>query len=124
MSRETFVFRNGELVEKYGPMDVRPVAPRSALPAPMYICDHMPAAQSMVDGRTYESKSAMRAGYREAGAREGTRYVEIGNEAPPAPSGVRDKITRDEIGSAFQKVRDGYKPAPLQTEGNDSWMTD
>ena len=40
----------------------------------MVISDHMDPLQSMADGKTYDSKSAMRKGYKERG------YVEVGSD--------------------------------------------
>lgn len=53
---------------------VRPRGPRSHLPAPQVIGDTMDPVQSMLDGKLYDSKSRLRATYREAGV------VEVGND--------------------------------------------
>lgn len=108
MSRATFVYRNGVLVEKFGPLDVRPVRQRSAFPCPHVIGDGLPDLKGMHDGRTYDSKSNLRRSYRERG------LVEVGNDAPLAPIDNRQRITKAEIGAALQKVKQGYKPAPLE----------
>lgn len=47
---------------------------RSDLSAPMVIRDNMDATRSMLDGRMYDSKSALRSTYRAAGV------VEVGND--------------------------------------------
>ena len=108
--RGTFVFRNGELVEKGGPLDIRPVAARSHLPTPYVIGDHLPDVLSHADGKVYSSKSAMRKGYKAAGV------VELGNDAPrTTPQSTSDRITKREIREALQKVKAGYRPAPLET---------
>lgn len=109
MSRATFVYRDGALVEKFGPLDVRPARQRSDLPAPNYISDGLPDLKGMHDGKTYSSKSALRASYRDRG------LVEVGNDAPTTPADNARPITTAEIGAALQKVRQGYKPAPLPT---------
>lgn len=82
----------------------------------MIIRDEMPATQSMASGKVYDSKSAIRAEYKARG------LMEIGNEKITPPSVERPRITKDEIGAAIQKVRDGYRPslavekdAPAQT---------
>jgi hypothetical protein len=59
MMRGSWVYRNGELVEKGGPKDVRLAPPRSSLPCPMIMSDAMPACEH-VDGKFYDSKSAYR----------------------------------------------------------------
>ena len=108
-NRGTFVYRNGRVVEKGGPDDVRePRGPASSLPRPMLIRDGMDALRGMHDGRLYESKSELRRSYREQG------YAELGNDAPLAPRDNSRPITKDEIGAALQKVRQGYKPPPLE----------
>ena len=47
---------------------------RSSLSTPMLASDQMPAVRSMLDGRLYDSKSALRASYRAAGV------TEVGND--------------------------------------------
>ena len=59
MTRGTWIYRNGRLVEKGGPDDVRPAVQRADLPCPMLISDTMDAAEH-VDGRFYTSKSEFR----------------------------------------------------------------
>jgi hypothetical protein len=68
--------------------------PRSGLPAPRIIQDGIEMT-SMLDGKTYTSKSALRATYRANGVEE------VGNEklTRPAtreyrPEGVRDDVRR------------------------------
>jgi hypothetical protein len=92
--RGTWVMRNGRLVEKGGPDDVRPEAHRSDLPFPMIITDDMPPAEH-VDGRVYTSKRSYRAVTRERG------YIELGTEkqtpyAPPKPDrkAIRESLER------------------------------
>lgn len=53
----------------------------SSLPAPMLISDSMEPVQSMVDGKYYTSKAALRATYLPSGNKEGKRYVELGNDS-------------------------------------------
>lgn len=117
MSRGTFVIRNGELVEKGGPLDIRPRPARSHLPAPMLQMDSIGDLQSQADGKFYSSKSALRRGYKEAGV------VEVGNDAPMTPRDNSKRITKAEVGEALRKVKSGYKPAPLQKESDTSWLT-
>lgn len=107
--RVTLVLRGDRLVVKGGPLDTRPpTGPESDFPAPMLIRDDMPALRSMGDGRFYDSKSALRASYRAQGLRE------VGNDVPLTPQDNRKPITKAEIGAAYQKVREGYRPAPLE----------
>lgn len=72
----------------------------------MLIKDGIDAVQSQLTGKWYESKSGLRGEYKAHGA------VELGNEAPKAPAPAQgQKISKDEIGRAIQKVREGYKPS-------------
>lgn len=73
MSRGSWVWRNGELVEKGGPKDISQPVARSSLPCPMLISDSMQAVEH-VDGRYYESKSAYRAVTKAQG------LIEVGND--------------------------------------------
>lgn len=114
--RGTFVIRNGELVEKGGPRDVRPAPARSHLPAPMLNMDSMGDLKSMVDGKFYSSKSALRRGYKAAG------MVEVGSDAPTRTLDNSSRITKNEIGEAYRKVKAGYKPKPLERESSISWQ--
>lgn len=49
-------------------------AARSDLPAPMFIVDTMEPVKSMLDGKMYDSKAALRSTYKDHGV------VEVGNE--------------------------------------------
>src|SRR5216110_1635874 len=98
----TWVIRNGELVEK---TYERPSG-RSSLPCPNIIRDGLlEPLQHMANGRWYDSKRAMEKADREAGC------ICVGNETPkqlppePMPS------WHDEVGAAYQKVSQGYKPS-------------
>lgn len=70
---------------------------RAAFPAPMFTSDAMRPVVSQVDGRTYDSRSAIRRHYREAGV------VEVGNDRLPARPPI-EKTTGAEIKAALQKA--------------------
>ena len=79
---------------------------RSDLSAPTIIKDGIDAVQSQLTGKWYESKSSLRTEYK------AHNVIELGNEAPKATPEVSNiKVTKDEIGRAYQKVREGYKPS-------------
>ena len=99
MARATYVWRNGEFVEKGGPLDVRPILARSHLPAPMLIADTMADMVSHGDMKHYSSKSALRKSYKELGVEE------VGNEVPK----VTQKPTMDR-----KKLRSALKDAAEQ----------
>jgi hypothetical protein len=106
--RGTWVYRNGRLVEKGGPEDIRVEPQRSSLPAPMLISDTMEPIQSMVDGRFYTSKAVLRASYRAAGV------VEVGNDPArlkpkPKPQPNR-KAIRQSVEKAFAQHASGVRP--------------
>lgn len=72
---------------------------KSDLPFPMIISDQI-EVKSMVDGKIYTSKSALRASYRAKG------YIEVGNEEqkiPPKPKPDR-KAIRDSVRRAASRV--------------------
>lgn len=96
----------------WGKPDETPVA-RSDLPSPMVIRDGLPQSlQHMADGRFYDSKRAMEKADRDAGC------VCIGNETPkPMDNSPPPPITKAEVAEAYNKVRDGYKPAPPIMKG-------
>lgn len=92
----------GRLVEKSAHME-RVIADRyrarSELPAPMVISDAI-EVKSMVDGKVYSSKSALRASYRRNG------YIEVGNEEqklPPKPV-PDERAIRDSVDKALARV--------------------
>lgn len=73
-------------------------ASRSDLPAPMLISDQI-EVKSMVDGKTYTSKSGLRKSYREGG------YIEVGNEEMKPPKRKSDrKGIRESVEKAFART--------------------
>ena len=116
MSRGTFVYRDGEIVEKHLAPPIIMRGPRSEVAAPMLSLDTIDAFRSMADGRLYDSKAAYRASLKAHG------YREIGNEidahmkeatAPKAKPPVKPELVE-----AYKMVRDGYRPAPLATRND------
>lgn len=102
----TYVLRDGKLIKKA----YAPSLARSHLSAPMIIKDNADPFLSHADGKVYTSKSAY---YRTLKERD-LRIVEETLGPPQNYQG--DPITKEEIGEAYQQVRDGYKPAPLEKE--------
>jgi len=83
--------------EKY----VRPQSGRSDLPSPMIIADHMKPVQSMLDGQMYDSKSALRATYKQAGVEE------LGNDAPLTKNAVKKPDTKaieETVGKSLARI--------------------
>lgn len=75
---------------------------RSSLGCPMLIADQMAPVQSMLDGRMYDSKRALRATYRAAGV------TEVGNDPAARRKAPRPRSDRraigDAVGRAFGRV--------------------
>ena len=107
MSR--YVQRDGALVEKHLAGPLHPRGPRAGLATPMLVRDHIDAVQSMADWKVYESKSAMRRAYRNLG------FDELGNDAPTTVAPAPEPDPQATVIEAYQRVRDGYKPPPLET---------
>jgi hypothetical protein len=87
----------------------------SDLPAPSIIRDSLDNVKNPVDGKAYDSKSAYYAAVKAAGCEI------VGNEAEkmvgnPAP---RSDVGREEVREALAKVKQGYKPAPLEPATKD-----
>lgn len=87
-----------------------PQGASDALPVPSFISDTMEPVQSMLDGKHYSSKSALRATYKAAGV------VEVGND--PARLRPRQKpkpdrkAIRDSIEKATARFSRGERSTP------------
>ena len=80
---------------------VRPSPPRADFPAPMVICDTMDGVQSMLDGKTYTSKSKLRQTYKEAGVAEVGDQAPLTKQPPPPPD---EKAIRETVEKSFAAV--------------------
>jgi hypothetical protein len=80
---------------------------RSDLPCPRLASDHMAPVQSQLDGRMYDSKSALRATYRAAGV------IEVGNDParlrPRKKKPIEDKPIADVVEKAAARVERGER---------------
>ncbi len=86
--------------------------PRPAV-FPGIIRDTMDPIRSMADGQMYDSKSAIRRGYKEHG------YEELGNDAPRENALYRsDPHIGDDIAQAWEMLEQGYQPPPTDTIGS------
>lgn len=79
---------------------------RSNMSAPMLISDHLPELVGQHDGKVYTSKRAMERSVRAAG------FEIVGNEPMKGvdASARRPKVTKDDVGRAVAKIKQGYKP--------------
>ncbi|WP_427351146.1 hypothetical protein [Erwinia amylovora] len=75
---------------------------RSDLPAPMLSIDTMEPVQSMLDGKMYDSKSALRRTYKVAG------MVEVGNDPSRLTPFQKPKTDRKAIRRAIDKAAAEY----------------
>jgi hypothetical protein len=91
---------------------VAPVKPRhepkrSDLPCPRLMTDIMEPVQSQLDGRMYDSKSALRATYRAAGV------IEVGNDParlrPRKKKPIDEKAVSDAVEKAEARVERGER---------------
>jgi hypothetical protein len=112
--RGTFVYRDGELVEKSraAPLHLG-FRNRSGLAAPMLNLDTTAFFKSMADGKIYDSKSQYRSSLKAHGMQEIGNEVEahLKQAVTPKPIGAfKTQLTR-----AYHAVKQGYKPeaAPI-----------
>ena len=105
MARSSYVFdtASGELIDRDEFYSRQPMPKRSHLPCPRICTDTMDPVQSMLDGRMYDSKSALRATYKAAGV------VEVGNDPSRFAQRKKPKIDR-------RKVRDTIEQATARFE--------
>lgn len=71
---------------------------RSDLPCPLIMSDVMEPVQSMLDGKMYDSKSALRATYRAAGV------IEVGNDPQRLVPRKKPKIDRRQVKTTLEKA--------------------
>lgn len=85
----------------------RPLPPRSDLPCPQVMSDVMEPTQSMLDGKMYASKSALRATYRAAGV------TEVGNDParlkPFKKPKASEKTIREVVDKAAARFNRGER---------------
>ena len=105
-----YVIFDGKFMPSHIADELRRGRARSSLPAPMIIRDQLDGVKNPVDGKTYDSKAAYYQAVKEAGCEI------VGNEAEKLMGASRPKSTigRAAVQEAVQKLRQGYKPAPLE----------
>lgn len=96
----TYVMRNGQLVEKYGPLDITD----KSNSAPMVISDIMTAAKHHGTGLVTDSKSTFRRMTKASGC------IELGNSSLPTrkPEKLDRGQRRDDIRRAIYELKNGY----------------
>lgn len=88
----------GEVVDRVEYDARRPAAKRSHLPCPRIAIDSIEPVQSMLDGKFYDSKSALRATYKAAGV------VEIGNDPSRLKPRQKPKIDRKSVKTSIERA--------------------
>ena len=75
---------------------------------PAIIRDTMEPVRSMASGAMHDSKSALRAEYRERG------YEELGNDVPMHNTYQEpdDRLLEQRIAESWEKLEQGYQPEP------------
>jgi len=109
MSRHKWIWdeRRRELVEAdeyYSAAYQTRYHARSELSAPSFIRDNMDAVQSMLDGKMYDSKSALRATYKQAGVVEVGNDSSVFNPAPPPKPKISKAKVRATVDKAFSRA--------------------
>jgi hypothetical protein len=100
MKRGSWIYdkSTGELVEREEFYARQPAPKRSGLAAPLIMGDSMAPVQSMLDGKMYDSKSALRATYKAAGV------VEVGNDPARLRPRQRPKVDRKAIKDTLDRA--------------------
>ena len=107
----TYVYRNGELVEKHL------AAPKGIGFVRGVISDSIPDMVHPANGKRYDSKSSFRKVTKAHG------YIEVGNEKQQDNrKPVHQDFQRD-VGEAIQKLKEGYRPGTGQgSYSGDGWQ--
>lgn len=84
--------------EVYRRVDDGPATKRSHLACPRIASDAMEPVQSQLDGKFYDSKSALRATYKAAGV------IEVGNDPARLRPRQKPKIDRRKIRDTIEKA--------------------
>lgn len=103
-TRETYVLRNGKLIEKWRAPPLVEVFDTG----PMVISDSMPSTRHMASGKYFDSKAAFRAETKAHGC------IELGNEMPtltrprkPIPLDRRKR--RDDVKKAIYDLKNSKR---------------
>ncbi len=83
-----------------------------ALVAPLSDADA--TVQSMADGKTYDSMSALRRTYRADGNPQGVEYTEVGDAVRTGP--VTPKVTKEECATLLDKYEAAVSRGELPAE--------
>lgn len=108
----TYVYRNGELVEKHL------AAPRGLQFVRGVITDTIPDMVHPANGKRYDSKSAFRRVTKAHG------FTEVGNEKQSDHRQLHHQDFKSDVVEAIKKINDGYRPAaePGSYSGEGGWQ--
>lgn len=100
MARASYVFdaTSGEVIDRDEFYARQPIPKRSHLPSPLVMGDTMAPVQSQLDGKFYDSKSALRATYKAAGV------IEVGNDPARLRPREKQKIDRRKVRDTIEKA--------------------
>ena len=104
----TYVLRDGELIEKDYAPPLTATGPRSHLPSPHFISDHMEATVHMADGRVFTSKKAFRDNTRAHGCIEVGDQKDYGKKRKSQPK-LDKRQRKDDIRNAVNELKNGRK---------------
>lgn len=109
MARESYIFDpvTMKLVPKGEYQRSKPAPARSDLPSPLIASDSMPPGQSQLDGKIYDSRSALMRSYRDYEARTGKEVTVVGDQVhhlkPDTPAPPDEKAIDRAIKHALEK---------------------
>lgn len=111
MPRESFVFcpETQRLVPKHEYRARTPRPARSDLPCPMISRDYMAPGVCQIDGKTYDSKSALSHAYREYESRTGQKLETVGDaDLPYLTRDVEQPLDKAGIQSAIKTAMEKH----------------
>lgn len=87
---------------------------RSSLAMPVILSDRIEPVQSMADGKTYDSMSALRRTYRADGNPQGIEYTEVGDAERSGPE--TPKVTKEECAVLLDKFEAAVNRGEISAE--------
>lgn len=98
----------------YRPVENVKRGSRSDFPCPTIMSDRITPVQSMADGKTYDTMSALRRTYRADGNPQGVEYTEVGDAVRTGP--LTPKVTKEECSVLLDKYEAAVSRGELPTE--------
>lgn len=98
----------------YRNVSPKPRGERSGLAMPMILSDKIEPVQSMADGKTYDTMSALRRTYRADGNPQGVEYTEVGDAERTEPQ--TPKVTKEECAVLLDKFEAAVSRGEVSAE--------